>query len=71
METKIVQIDGHSNLSRNIDSHAVINTSTNDYEAFLNKRKKDKEFNQRLANLETDMHNIKNMLSEILNHIKK
>lgn len=70
MENKIVQIDGHSGLCRDINSHAVINTSTSDYEAFINKRKKEKDLNNRLSVLETDMGSIKDMLSKILKAIE-
>lgn len=70
METKIIKIEGYSDLIRNIDSHAVINNSTKDYEAFINKRKKEKELTQRLNALEQDMYDIKNVLSEILTIIK-
>lgn len=70
METKIIKIEGHSDLIRNIDSHAVINNSIKDYEAFINKRKKEKELIQRLNSLEQDMYDIKNVLSEILTIIK-
>lgn len=68
---KIIQIEGHSNLSRNIESHAVINTSTNEYEQFINKRRKEKEIYNRINSIETDIHELKSILNEILNIVKK
>ncbi len=68
---KIVQIDGHSNLHRNIENHSVINTSTSEYELFINKRRKEKEIHNRISNIESDVHELKTLLNEILNHLKK
>ena len=70
METK-VQIEGHTNLVRSIDSHAIINTSTNDYNAFINKRKKEKDTNEKIQKLENEVVEIKAILSEILNFVKR
>lgn len=59
------KIEGHSNLIRDEETKAIINTSMSEYNSYLmQKRLKEKE-NQKLQNLEEDFVNMKNDLDEI------
>ena len=59
------KIEGHSNLVRDEETKAIINTSMSEYNSYLmQKRLKEKE-NQKLQNLEEDFVSMKNDLDEI------
>ncbi len=59
------KVEGYTNLIRDEQTKAVLNTNINEYKSYKD-LKKIKEFeNSRINNLENDMSNIKNDLSEI------
>lgn len=62
---KYSKVNGHSNLIRDEETKAIINTNMSDYNAYITqKRMKEKE-NQKLQNLEEDFVNMKEDLNEI------
>ena len=62
---KYSKVNGHSNLIRDEETKAIINTNMSDYNAYIaQKRMKEKE-NQKLQNLEKDFVNMKEDLNEI------
>lgn len=62
---KYSKVNGHSNLIRDEETKAIINTNMSDYNAYIaQKRIKEKE-NQKLQNLEKDFVNMKEDLNEI------
>lgn len=62
---KYSKVNGHSNLVRDEETKAIINTNMTDYNNYImQKRIKEKE-NQKLQNLENEVANIKEDLSEI------
>jgi peroxiredoxin family protein len=62
---KYSKVDGHSNLIRDEETKAILNTNMTDYNAYMaQKRIKEKE-NQKLQNLEKDFVNMKDDLNEI------
>jgi hypothetical protein len=62
---KYSKVNGHSNLIRDEETKAIINTNMSDYNAYIaQKRMKEKE-NQKLQNLEEDFVNMKEDLNEI------
>ena len=59
------KIDGYSNLIRDEETKAVINTSMTEYNSYMSqKRIKEKE-NQKIQNLEQDLSSMKDDLDEI------
>jgi len=59
------RIDGYSNLIRDEETKAVINTSMTEYNSYMSqKRIKEKE-NQKIQNLEQDLSSMKDDLDEI------
>jgi peroxiredoxin family protein len=62
---KYSKVNGHSNLVRDEETKAIINTNMTDYNNYImQKRIKEKE-NQKLQNLEKDFVNMKEDLNEI------
>lgn len=62
---KYSKVNGHSNLIRDEETKAIINTNMTDYNNYImQKRIKEKE-NQKLQNLEKDFVNMKEDLNEI------
>jgi hypothetical protein len=60
-----LKVEGHPDLIRDPKSTAVINTSRQDYEDYMNNYKIRKMKNDRVDSMESDMKNIKNELDEI------
>ena len=60
-----LKVEGHPDLIRDPKSTAVINTSRQDYEEYMNNYRIRKMKNDRMDSMETDMKNIKNELDEI------
>lgn len=59
------RIDGYSNLIRDEETKAIINTSMTEYNSYMSqKRIKEKE-NQKIQNLEQDLSSMKDDLDEI------
>ena len=62
---KKVKVSGHSNLIRDEETRAIINTNMIDYNAYiLQKRQKEKE-SEKVQTLAKDVSNIKEDLNEI------
>lgn len=62
---KYSKVEGHSNLIRDEETKAILNTNMSDYNAYIaQKRIKEKE-NQKLQDLEKDFVNMKEDLNEI------
>lgn len=62
----IVHIEGHSELIRDMESGAVINTATSEYDRFVEKRAKDKLMQGKLMDLEYRCANLEKLLREVL-----
>lgn len=62
---KYSKVEGHSNLIRDEETKAILNTNMSDYNAYIaQKRIKEKE-NQKIQDLEKDFVNMKEDLNEI------
>lgn len=60
-----LKVEGHPDLIRDPKSTAVINTSRQDYEDYMNNYRIRKMKNDRVDSMESDMKNIKSELDEI------
>lgn len=60
-----LKVEGHPDLIRDPKSTAVINSSRQDYEEYMNNYRIRKIKNDRMDSIEFDMKNIKNELNEI------
>jgi DNA-binding ferritin-like protein len=65
------KVNGYSNLIRDGETKAIINTSMNDYNAYISqKRMKEKE-NQKIQSIEDNVANLKSDLDEIKNLLRR
>ena len=69
-----IPVEGNSDLVRDPRTDSIINTNTNAYEQYISQRKKrklekDKSLNieEDLANLKSEMNEIKSLLKELVN----
>lgn len=65
------KVNGHSNLIRDGETKAIINTSMSDYNTYMSqKRSKEKE-NQKIQTIEDNVANLKSDLDEIKNLLRR
>jgi len=72
--SRLIPVDGHSNLKRDRNTNAIISTNTSDYEKYITERNRrqnleDKVDNtaKELSELKSEMNEIKNLLIELAN----
>ena len=66
MMKNLIQVEGHSSLSRDNYSKAVINTNYNEYNEYMTHRERKLQERQEIENLKSDMSEIKDMMKLIL-----
>ena len=69
-----IPVEGNSDLVRDPKTDQIINTNTNQYEQYISRRKKRKleqekslNIEEDLANLKSEMNEIKSLLRELVN----
>ena len=62
-----LKVEGHSNLVRDEQTNAILNTNMNDYNHYIRLKKIKEDSSKRVENLENDMNGIKSDLQEIKN----
>ena len=62
-------VEGFNNLVRD-DTGAIVSTSKSDYEVYIQKRNKEKNLQAQITNLQSEMKEIKDMLSQLLGKLK-
>lgn len=60
-----VKVKDNDNLVRDMSSGAIINTNTAEYEAYLQRRKTNKEVRQKLESNSAEIRELKSEISEI------
>ena len=66
-----LKVEGHTHLVRDVNSNAIINTNTSDYQLYM-KRDKVREIEaDKLRNAVKEINNIKSEIREIKDLIKK
>ena len=75
MKSDYLKVEGHSDLVRDTQSHAIINTNIDAYErakkrAAAAQRQRDelRDTTREINNLKSEMHEIKGLLSQLLNN---
>jgi hypothetical protein len=66
----LMPVEGHPDLGRDPLSHAIINTSNNQYKQAVEAYKRNRAEKERIAKMEEDMNNVKQDLSEIKSLLK-
>ena len=65
MDLNYHKVEGHSNLIRDVNTNAIVNTNMSEYENYKSLKKiKDAE-RERMKSLENDVNEMKNDLNEI------
>ena len=65
MNQNYYKVEGHSNLVRDINTNAIINTNMNDYENYKSLKKIKEQERQKMECLENELNEIKNDMNEI------
>ena len=66
-----IPVEGNSDLVRDPRTDSIINTNTNAYEQYISQRKKRKLEKEKSLNLEEDLANLKSEMSEIKSLLKE
>ena len=68
------KLEGHSDLARDPKTNSILNVNTTEYEQYVARRsvkneeiKKSQNVEQELANLKSEMNEIKSLLKELVN----
>lgn len=68
-----IKVDGHSSLSRDVRSNAIVNTNKNEYQLYMNRIKSREQQGDQIRNtikeiniLKQELFEIKNLLKEVL-----
>ena len=66
----LVPVDGEKHLFRDMNTNAIINTSTKEYSNYTQLKKQKEEELERISKIENDYERIKNDLEEIKSLLK-
>ena len=66
-----IPVEGNSDLVRDPKTDSIINTNTNAYEQYISQRKKRKLEKEKSLNIETDLANLKSEMNEIKSLLKE
>jgi hypothetical protein len=64
-----IKVEGHSNLYRDLNSGAIINSNVDDYYKYMeSKKKRDQLYNavEEIDNLKSEMSEIKDLLKQLI-----
>lgn len=65
------KVEGHSNLIRDGETKAIINTSMTDYNNYIMQKKLKEKETQKINSIEKEVSNIKDDLNEIKNLLRR
>ena len=65
-----LKVKGHSHLYRDPKTNSIINRNMSEYQEYLSRKNMKNEENQKIQNLETDLANMKDDLTEIKNLLR-
>ena len=66
-----LKVDGHTHLVRDVNSNAIINTNTSDYQLYMKRVKVREKQSDKLRSAVKEINNLKSELREIKNLIKE
>ena len=67
----LIPVEGNTDLVRDPNTDQIINTNRNAYQQYVNRREKRKIEKEKSLNVEEDIANLKNELSEIKSLLKE
>jgi len=62
---KHINVEGHSNLVRENNSNAILNTNYSEYDNYIKNRSKRKQGSDRIDTMENDLKSLKDDINEI------
>ena len=63
----MIKVEGHSNLYRDEDSGAIVNTDSSAYNQYVNRLNNRRKHKEEIADLKNEINEIKSLLKEFLN----
>tara|TARA_Y100001972_G_scaffold88434_1_gene108208 strand:- start:532 stop:753 length:222 start_codon:yes stop_codon:yes gene_type:complete len=69
--SEFVKVEGHTNLLRDVNSNAIINTNKTEYQLYMKRRKAREQQGDQLRNACKEINNLKNEIREIKNLLKE
>ncbi len=66
-----IPVEGNTDLVRDPRTDSIINTNTNAYEQYISQRRKRKLEKEKSLNIETDLANLKSEMNEIKSLLKE
>lgn len=63
----MIPIEGHNNLFRDESSGAIVNSDTVEYNQYIRMKNERQKQKDEIAELKSDVHQIKNLLMELIN----
>lgn len=63
----IIKIEGHSDLIRCPKSGAILSTATSEYNRFVNNKQKEKNQQEKIQTLESELNELKRLVKQLLN----
>ena len=65
-----MKVEGHNNLIRDMNSNAIVNSSSSEYNNYISLRAKRKQGTNRIDNMENDLKSLKDDINEIKNLLR-
>ena len=66
-----IKVEGHDSLARDVRSNAIVNTSKNDYQIYMNRIRSREQQSDEIRNTIKEINVLKQELFEIKNLLKK
>ena len=66
-----LKVEGHTNLVRDVNSNAIINTNTSEYQLYMKRIKVREKQSDKLRNAVKEINNLKSELREIKELVRK
>ena len=67
----IIKVEGHTHLVRDVNSNAIINTNTSEYQLYMKRVKVREKQSDKLRNAVKEINNLKSELREIKELVRK
>lgn len=65
-----IKVEGHSNLVRDQNTNAIINTNISEYKKYLKIKEQRERSNDKINNIENELHDIKGNIEDIKKMLK-
>lgn len=62
----MIKVEGHNDLRRDENTHALVNVNHREYQNYLNKRKKEKSYEERIDRLSNEVQELKNIINNLI-----